>query len=73
MTSARQLRLVEGVVKSTADGGKFVVEIPGGHCILAEISAKIKVRFTVIEPGTRVRCEIAPAGAAKARIVGRLE
>jgi len=73
MTAKRQMRLIEGVVKARREGQKFSVEIPGGHCILAEISAKIKVRFTVIEPGTRVRCEIAPTGADTARIVGRLE
>ena len=64
---------VEGRIVRLLPGGSAEVEMADGHCIVAEISAKIKVRFIGLRVGERVRCEISPYDSARVRIVGRVE
>jgi translation initiation factor IF-1 len=62
-----------GIVQEKNADGSFQVDIGDGHCIQAEVSAKIKVRFMAIEPGARVRYEVSPHMENKARIVELVE
>lgn len=60
---------VAGVVRCILADGQAEVELADGHCIRAEISAKIKVRLVSVRPGDYVRCQVSPYDPAKARIV----
>lgn len=64
---------MHGTIQELSADGRVRVELDDSRCIEAEISARIKVRFTGIEPGARVACEISPYDDGKARIVERLE
>jgi translation initiation factor IF-1 len=64
---------LEGTAKVREENGMMRVELDDGRCIYAEVSAKIKVRFMAIVPGARVRCELSPVEAGRARIVGLAE
>lgn len=70
--TGQELRFEGTVVGQLADGRKRV-KLDDSRCIHAELSARIKVRFTGIEEGARVACEISPYDDSKARIVERLE
>ena len=59
-------------VRELLKSGHALVELRDGSCILAELSAKIKVRFISVRPGDRVRCELSPYDPAKARIIEKL-
>ena len=73
MDAGDRVTEVEGLIIGLLPGGNAEVEMADGHCIVAEISAKIKVRFIGLRVGERVRCEISPYDPAKVRIVGRVE
>jgi translation initiation factor IF-1 len=73
MRANRSCSVLYGTVKKQNSDGSVVVDIGDGHCIIAEVSAKIKVRFMAIEPGARVRCEVSPIAEGKRRIVGLVE
>lgn len=64
---------VVGTAGQPLGNGQMRVELDDGRCIIAEVSAKIKVRFMAVVPGARVRCELSPVIAGKARIVGLAE
>ena len=72
MAENRQIIRI-GTVQEKNDDGTYQVDIGDGHCIRAEVSAKIKVRFMAVEPGARVRCELSPIEENRARIVELVE
>ncbi len=62
---------VEGVVKEALPNAQFVVEIQGGHQLLAHISGKLRMNFIRILPGDKVTVEISPYDLTKGRITWR--
>ena len=62
---------VEGVVKEALPNAQFVVEIQGGHQLLAHISGKLRMNFIRILPGDKVTLEISPYDLTKGRITWR--
>ena len=62
---------VEGVVKEALPNTQFVVEIQGGHQLLAHISGKLRMNFIRILPGDKVTVEISPYDLTKGRITWR--
>jgi len=73
MTNPVERQEFKGTARERQPDGTIRVDLDDGRCINAELSAKIKVRFMVIVPGVRVRCELSPVVAGKARIVGLAE
>ena len=68
MPDQEAAQVVEGVVRARAVDGSYLVELPRGHCISAELSAKIKVRLISVAASSRVRCELSPREPGRARI-----
>lgn len=62
---------VEGIVKEALPNAQFVVEIQGGHQLLAHISGKLRMNFIKILPGDKVTLEISPYDLTKGRITWR--
>ncbi|MEG1971840.1 MAG: translation initiation factor IF-1 [Oscillospiraceae bacterium] len=62
---------IEGVVKEALPNAQFVVEIQGGHQLLAHISGKLRMNFIRILPGDKVTLEISPYDLTKGRITWR--
>lgn len=62
---------VEGIVKDALPNAQFVVEIQGGHQLLAHISGKLRMNFIKILPGDKVTLEISPYDLTKGRITWR--
>jgi translation initiation factor IF-1 len=63
---------VNAQVQEVLQNGQALVKLSDGSCILAELSAKIKVRFISVQPGDIVRCELSPFDPSKARITDKL-
>lgn len=70
--SRGRVTAVDGKVQELLPDGRAKVLLADGRCIIAEVSAKIKVRLVRINPGDAVRCELSPVDPSKARIVARL-
>ena len=49
----------------------FLVEIQGGHRLLAHISGKLRMNFIRILPGDKVTLEMSPYDLTKGRITWR--
>lgn len=64
---------LRGVVREILPQQKALVDFPDGRCINVEISARITVRFTRLQAGDRVRCEMSPFDSTKVRIVERIQ
>ncbi len=64
--------IVEGTVRSVLPSTMFLVELPNKHQVLAHVSGKMRKRFIRLVVGDRVRMEMTPYDADKARIVYRL-
>ena len=62
---------VEGKVVEALPNAQFVVEIQGGHKLLAHISGKLRMNFIRILPGDKVTLEMSPYDLSKARIIWR--
>ena len=62
---------VEGIVQEALPNAQFVVEIQGGHNLLAHISGKLRMNFIRILPGDKVTLEISPYDLTKGRITWR--
>jgi translation initiation factor IF-1 len=69
MEGMEHIRRMEGIVQHLLPEGRVMVLLENGHCIDAEISAKIKVRFTQVAAGRRVRLELSPIEPGRARVV----
>jgi len=63
---------VEGRVVEARGSGMFVVEIEGGHRVLAHISGKMRTRFIRVGVGDRVKVELSPYDLTRGRITWRI-
>ena len=62
---------VEGKVVEPLPNTMFRVELPGGQCILAHISGKMRMHFIRILPGDKVMLDMSPYDLTKGRITFR--
>ncbi len=63
---------VEGrVLEPLANNAMFRVALPGGQCVLAHISGKMRMGFIRILPGDKVMLEMSPYDLTKGRITFR--
>lgn len=62
---------IEGKVLEIIPGGKFKVEITGGHIIEAHLSGKIRMNYIRILPGDTVTIELSEYDLTKGRITWR--
>lgn len=59
----------EGKVIDIIPGGKFKVELDGGHEVIAHVSGKMRVNNIRILPGDTVVIELSPYDLTHGRIV----
>ncbi len=59
----------EGKVIDLIPGGKFKVELTGGHIVEAHVSGKMRVNNIRILPGDKVVIELSPYDLTHGRIV----
>ena len=59
----------EGKVVDILHGGKFKVELDGGHIVEAHVSGKMRVNNIRILPGDTVVIELSPYDLTHGRIV----
>ena len=59
----------EGKVTDLLPGGKFKVELPGGHIVEAHVSGKMRVNNIRILPGDTVVIAMSPYDLTQGRIV----
>ena len=59
----------EGKVTDLLPGGKFKVELPGGHIVEAHVSGKMRVNNIRILPGDTVVLAMSPYDLTQGRIV----
>ena len=59
----------EGKVIDIIPGGKFKVELSGGHIVEAHVSGKMRVNNIRILPGDKVVIEMSPYDLTHGRIV----
>ena len=64
---------MEGKITSVLAGTMFRVMLENGHEVLAHISGKMRKRWIRLVAGDRVKMEMSPYDADKARIVFRLK
>jgi len=62
---------VDGIVKETLPNAMFLVEIEGGHVVLAHVSGKMRMHYIRILPGDKVAMELSPYDLNRGRIVLR--
>ena len=60
---------VDGLVTDRLPGGKFKVELDGGHIVEAHVSGKMRVNNIRILPGDKVVIEMSPYDLTHGRIV----
>ena len=61
----------EGKVVDILPGGKFKVELDGGHIVEAHVSGKIRMNYIRILPGDTVKIEVSPYDLTRGRITYR--
>ena len=59
----------QGKVVDLIPGGKFKVELEGGHTVVAHVSGKMRVNNIRILPGDTVVIELSPYDLTQGRIV----
>jgi translation initiation factor IF-1 len=64
--------VLEGTIMMVLPGTMFRVALANERMVLAHISGKMRKRFIRLTIGDRVKMEMSPYDAAKARIVYRL-
>ena len=62
---------LEGTVIEALPNAQFLVEIQGGHQILAHISGKLRMNFIRILPGDKVTVQMSPYDVTRGRITWR--
>ena len=62
---------LEGTVIEALPNAQFLVEIQGGHQILAHISGKLRMNFIRILPGDKVTVQMSPYDLTRGRITWR--
>ncbi len=63
---------VQGKVVEALPNALFMVEVEGGHKVLAHLSGKLRIHYIKIVPGDRVTVELSPYDLTKGRITFRL-
>ena len=61
----------DGTVLESLGNAMFRVELENGHIIIAHISGKMRMHYTKILPGDRVKIEMSPYDLTKGRITFR--
>ena len=64
---------VEASVVEALSNGKFRVELPNGHQVLAHVSGKIRLHFIRVLTGDRVLVELSPYDLTRGRITYRFK
>ena len=59
----------EGKVQEILPGGKFKVEIEGGHIVEANVSGKMRINNIRILPGDTVVIQLSPYDLTHGRII----
>ena len=62
---------VQGIVKEALPNTTFLVQLEGGHIILAHLYVKMRKHYIRIVPGDSVKVELSPYDLNKGRIVFR--
>ena len=62
---------MDGTIVETLPNASFLVELEGGHRVLAHISGKMRMRYIRILPGDKVTVELSPYDLSRGRIVYR--
>ena len=72
IVNAEKVIELEGTIMHVLPGTMFRVTLANSRIVLAHISGKMRKRFIRLTIGDRVKLEMSPYDAAKARIVYRL-
>ena len=62
---------LEGTVTEALAGGKFRVEVDGGHLVLAHLSGKMRKHRIRVVLGDRVLVAVSPYDLTRGRIIYR--
>ena len=62
---------LDATVKETLPNARFRVTLDSGHEVLAHVSGKMRMHYTRILPGEKVKVEMSPFDQTKARITYR--
>ncbi|MCB2200095.1 translation initiation factor IF-1 [bacterium] len=62
---------MDGTIVETLPNASFLVELEGGHKVLAHISGKMRMHYIRILPGDKVTVEVSPYDLSRGRIVYR--
>lgn len=62
---------MDGTIVETLPNASFLVELEGGHRVLAHISGKMRMHYIRILPGDKVTVEVSPYDLSRGRIVYR--
>lgn len=62
---------MDGTIAETLPNASFLVELEGGHRVLAHISGKMRMHYIRILPGDKVTVELSPYDLSRGRIVYR--
>lgn len=62
---------MDGTIVETLPNATFLVELEGGHRVLAHISGKMRMHYIRILPGDKVTVEVSPYDLSRGRIVYR--
>ena len=62
---------MDGTIVETLPNATFLVELEGGHRVLAHISGKMRMHYIRILPGDKVTVELSPYDLSRGRIVYR--
>ena len=61
----------DGTIIESLSNAMFRVELDNGHVVIAHISGKMRMHYTKLLPGDRVKLEMTPYDLTKARITYR--
>ena len=61
----------DGTIVEALSNAMFRVELENGHEIVAHISGKMRMHYSKILPGDKIRVEMSPYDLSKGRIVFR--
>lgn len=62
---------MDGTIVETLPNASFLVELEGGHKVLAHISGKMRMHYIRILPGDKVTVELSPYDLSRGRIIYR--
>lgn len=62
---------MDGTIVETLPNASFLVELEGGHRVLAHISGKMRMHYIRILPGDKVTVELSPYDLSRGRIIYR--